>query len=48
MNNTSGINTIILIVLLVLVVGGGVWWYTMYGPGAEKQDSGIEINLGGE
>lgn len=43
MTNT---NTILLVVILVLLVGGGVYWYTKYGPGAPKQQSGLQINLG--
>ncbi|MCE9540939.1 hypothetical protein K8R03_00045 [Candidatus Kaiserbacteria bacterium] len=47
MNNGSGVNTVLLVVVLLILVGGGVWWYKTYGPGTQKQESGLQINIGG-
>ena len=47
MNSGSGVNTVLLVVVLLILVGGGVWWYKTYGTGTEKQDSGLQINIGG-
>ncbi len=47
MNNSSGVNTILIVVVLVLIVGGGIWWYKTYGPGMDKQNDGLKIEIGG-
>ena len=45
--NSSNVNTILIVAVLVILVGGGVWWYQTYGPGAPKDNNGVQLNLGG-